>query len=1694
MTITIVNAGPPVANTVLNSGDVMSVVSGGTATTTTVNNGGSATVFFSGTTDSTTLLAGGVEVVSSGGLASATTVAGEQDVSSGGRAIDTVVSSGGYEKVFAGGLASGTALSGNSSGAAYQIVVASGSAVATTVYDGIQYDDGFTSLTVVSAGYETVENGGAAIDTTLVTGGRQTITGPSTATGTVVSTNSEEDVSSGGTASNTSVTTGGYQYVSSGGTAVGTVVSNGGIQTVLSLGSASNTTVDSGGNAYVSSGATVTSALLSGGTMEVFAGGVASDTIVSGGGEVMHGSGFFTSVRGGFEDVRAGGVASGTSVSGGTQFIEPGGSAVSAMLSGNCDQVVSSGAFAGGTVVSNGGYMDVQSSGAASGSVLSVGGYLYLESGGSAAATTVSSGGVEVVSSGGTASGTILAFGGAIDVPLSYTTGGSAGVDPTSDLLTVSVGGATYTQQLAGDYTGYSFTLTGDGGSGTVVTASCFQRGTRIATWHGRVPVEQLRIGDLLVTEGGGAEPVVWIGRRSYVAAHLPPHDRAALLPIRIAAGALDQGIPERDLYVSPEHMMCLEGVLVRAVDLLNGSSITRDFDADAVDYFHLELPRHSIIHAEGAATERLARYRQPQHLRQCAGLAGARPRAAGAAAAALPAHRHRRRRPRRHPRPPRPAAHPPAAPSDAGRARAGLRRRRRSRPGRAGTRIVAAGFSFWVWWQRRGRSGLSSRRQRVAARRATADDGTDVMMKKKTALDSPAWFDDTTPVDDPTDTPLTLAWLEQTRRVAATPAASAASTSPAGSSAPAATPAAPPDPPAAYDGPMGIDGPIGVDQVTSDDADIAMHANTARSTYGVDGTGLRIGIISDSFNNDGNEAAAQASGDLPTGSNMVVVQDYASGGTDEGKAMAELVHRAAPGAQIYFSTGYYDMATAITTLAADGCNVIVDDLYDSTDPFFQPGDAVSLAINQVVAEGVDYFTAAGNNGDDYYYSSWTSMPTGYSLPGVGVVPVLNVGNGTPFEQINLVGNGYGDLDLQWDQPFHGIGTYTGDTPYRIGVAVYNASMQFLYKMTTYNYVDTTQPLNVGGIYNESSSAQTYYLAFYESSGSVVPGTIKAVFLNTEYVEFTGVDAGTGSGSNWAHQVDPAANAVGAINYADTPAFGTTPPVNEPFSAYTGSQYLFDANGNRLTSPQPAAGPVFSAPDGSAVNAGTGFEGNAAFYGTSAAAPDAAAVSLLMLQEDSSLTTKQVTYILESTAVAASTTQQSGAGLVQADTAVAGASIAVGNPLWTGLGGDLLWSDAANWSNGAAPGAGALVVLGNGDGAVTAAYTSTFDLSSATVGTLCIDGSSAYDPVTPGLSIGAGQALTAATVLLGTCSPVTISGSLTVTGALGTGMQSVPQGAVATTGIVGSNGVTLESGARLSIGGTDADPIEFNGPSAQLIFSSSNSTVLTQGITGPISGFTAADTLDLTGLAFQTGDRITVNAGVATIFNVASPSVALASFTISGAFTQLGVQPDIGTGMLVTACFQRGTHIATWRGRVPVEQLRIGDLLVTEGGGAEPVVWIGRRSYLAAQLPAHDRAALLPIRIAAGALDQGIPERDLYVSPEHMMCLEGVLVRAVDLLNGSSITRDFDTDAVDYFHLELPRHSIIHAEGAATESWRDTGNRNIFANVLDWLALGHALQAPPQPPCRPIVTGGADLAAIRARLARRARCRRALAA
>jgi len=187
-------------------------------------------------------------------------------------------------------------------------------------------------------------------------------------------------------------------------------------------------------------------------------------------------------------------------------------------------------------------------------------------------------------------------------------------------------------------------------------------------------------------------------------------------------------------------------------------------------------------------------------------------------------------------------------------------------------------------------------------------------------------------------------------------------------------------------------------------------------------------------------------------------------------------------------------------------------------------------------------------------------------------------------------------------------------------------------------------------------------------------------------------------------------------------------------------------------------------------------------------------------------------------------------------------------------------------------------------------------------------------------------------------------------------------------------------------------------------------------------------------------------------------------------------------------CYAAGTRILTARGEVAVEELQEGDLVLTlsgKGPPLKPIKWIGRRDV---DVLAHPRPELArPVRISAGAFGEGMPRRDLVVSPDHAVFVDGVLVNAAKLVNGITVVQDPATESVRYFHIELATHDILLAEGMPAESYLDTGNRAQFSNSERVVALhpDFAAKQMQTDACVPFVADGPVLAGIRQRLIER---------
>jgi subtilisin family serine protease len=457
---------------------------------------------------------------------------------------------------------------------------------------------------------------------------------------------------------------------------------------------------------------------------------------------------------------------------------------------------------------------------------------------------------------------------------------------------------------------------------------------------------------------------------------------------------------------------------------------------------------------------------------------------------------------------------------------------------------------------------------------------------------------------------------------------------------------------------------------------DVAMRADIARSLYGVDGSGVTVGVMSDSYNTLGGAAADIASGDLPAGGVTVINGESSICGVyifciDEGRAMLQIIHDIAPGAGLLFHTALssvVDFANGITALAVAGADVIVDDLMYLNEPMFQDG-IVAQAVDSAVAGGVAYYSAAGNQGRNGYEAPFRDsgeifcieifLPLGDCHPlfeRVGRMHDFDPGPGEDlYQSITIPENTTLSIALQWNEAFgsaqidHDIVLLdeTGGTYFEFGANdnVSTGEGWEVLQFTNYDFMGY-------------GTKFTLIITYDDVDSIGLPATrLKTIFFGsgTTIDEFS-----TNSSTLIGHANAAGAAAVGAAFFLDTPAYGTTPPVPEPYSAAGGTPILFAASGSPLVTPEVRLKPEFTAIDG--VNTtfffddSHGNDGIDDFFGTSAAAPHAAGVAALLLEATPGTTPAGINMFLQTTAIdmlGAGFDHDTGYGLVQADAALA---------------------------------------------------------------------------------------------------------------------------------------------------------------------------------------------------------------------------------------------------------------------------------------------------------------------------------------------------------------------------------------------------------------------------------------------------------
>jgi len=519
---------------------------------------------------------------------------------------------------------------------------------------------------------------------------------------------------------------------------------------------------------------------------------------------------------------------------------------------------------------------------------------------------------------------------------------------------------------------------------------------------------------------------------------------------------------------------------------------------------------------------------------------------------------------------------------------------------------------------------------------------------------------------------------------------------------------------------------------------DYAQNSDLVRTANALDGTGVTIGVISDSYNcypvyasngvpaggnagyaNNGfNTTAAgdMATGDLPSKVNVLEDATCMNYGApiqlpfgDEGRAIMQIIHDVAPGAGLAFYTAENseaDFANGIVKLAASvasggaGAKIIVDDVGYPDEPFFQDGE-VAQAVNAVVAQGVAYFSSAGNDGTLAYDNNAPNFSAAGTGQNAGELLLnFNQGSGVasttlPVSIPPLIPGEFIAIVAEWDQPYMTGAPNSGGAQNQIDLCVQGAAGLVVNNLESNGDLGSatcTGPNTKGGdpvqvmlVYNPAnkcannatcnSPATSLNIVVGLVSGTA-PGRIKVV-VEDDGAGSTITQFATNSGTVQGHPSAAGAAAVGAAFFANTPSCGFTPTL-EFFSSAGGDPILFDVTGTRLATPLFRQKPDFVGPDGGNDTflgftlASGGIADNSTvtqclnnasypnFFGTSAAAPHVASIAALLLQAVPSLTPAQLYGLFQQSASPIGTAPTTGNpnyaagyGFVQADVAAA---------------------------------------------------------------------------------------------------------------------------------------------------------------------------------------------------------------------------------------------------------------------------------------------------------------------------------------------------------------------------------------------------------------------------------------------------------
>ncbi len=460
---------------------------------------------------------------------------------------------------------------------------------------------------------------------------------------------------------------------------------------------------------------------------------------------------------------------------------------------------------------------------------------------------------------------------------------------------------------------------------------------------------------------------------------------------------------------------------------------------------------------------------------------------------------------------------------------------------------------------------------------------------------------------------------------------------------------------------------------------DFALRAPLIRppvAAQGPTGAGITVGVLSDSFGcltTQPDAAADVAAGEFDP-VNVLKELPGCTGGTDEGRAMVQLIADVAPGSRQSFYTafdGQADFANGIGALIDAGARVVVDDVRYFAEPSFQDG-IVAQAVDAAFARGVPYFSSAGNTARQSLESEWRSSTTGARIdPGsTGIQFDFDPGpNQVTRQQVTIPNGARLSLALQWDEPYASIAPGAPGSASDIDIYLLNAAGGIV-ALSAANNVGG-DPFEFLNYTNNTGVARTLFVVIDVFSGPV-PGRVKYVNYGTSTIPFA---FPTNSATALGHTAAAGAFSSGAAGFFNTNACYGGPTILETFSSRGGTPILRTPDGVRLATPIIRQKPDAVGPDG----ANTSFFGQVFnvpasarpivqcqdtdgrannFFGTSAAAPHLAAVAALLRQQAPFATATQIYDAMRSTAediLAPGPDFDSGFGFVRAPLALAAA-------------------------------------------------------------------------------------------------------------------------------------------------------------------------------------------------------------------------------------------------------------------------------------------------------------------------------------------------------------------------------------------------------------------------------------------------------